>query len=259
MDLHGTVASDLVFTGNAVSNSHPAIVPGGGGVTLDTGGAGDNVNFTYNIASNTFSGAAGAALAISKGSGTGTFSGTVNGNTFGVSGVPNSGSLAGSDVFVSLIGGGSTTVHITNNQIFQYNNFGIGLQIGSNASGGIGGMNATITGNTIAQPGTGSFVMNGINLNAGTSSGDANFICAGIGGAGALANSITGSGANGGPDFRLRQRMATTVRLPGYAGANNDAAAVVSFVQSQNGGTPTGSATVSVPTGGGFVGGAACP
>ncbi|HEY2322159.1 MAG TPA: tandem-95 repeat protein [Thermoanaerobaculia bacterium] len=259
MDLHGTVASDLVFTGNAVSNNHPAIVSGGGGVTLDTGGPSDNVTFTYNISSNTFSGASGTALGIVKGSGTGTFSGTINGNTIGVSGVPNSGSQAGSAIFVSLIGGGSTTAHITNNQIFQYNNFGIALQIGSNSSGGIGGMNATITGNTIAQPGTSGFSMNGINLNAGTSSGDANFICASIGGAGALGNSITGSGANGGQDFRLRQRNATTVRLPGYAGANNDTAAVVTFVQSQNGGSPTGSATVAVPPGGGFVGGAACP
>jgi hypothetical protein len=67
---------------------------------------------------------------------------------------------------------------------------------------------------------------------------------------------MTGSGPSA--DFRLRQRMATTVKLPGYAGANNDNAAVIAFVQSRNGGTPTGSVSNTVPTGGGFIGGT-CP
>jgi hypothetical protein len=259
IDMHGTAVSDLIFTGNTLTNAHPAIISGGGGVTISSGGAGDNVTFTYNFSGNAFSGASGAALGIGKGSGTGSFNGTINGNTFGISGVVNSGSKFGTDVFVSSVGGGTNTVHITNNNIYQYNSFGIGLQIGNNSSGGVGSLNATVTGNTIAQPGSGAAVMNGFNLNVGTVTNDANFACISFGGAGALANSLTGSGKNGGTDFRLRQRFATTVRLPGYAGANNDTAAVVAFVQSQNGVTPTGAAAVSVPTGGGFVGGAACP
>ena len=78
--------------------------------------------------------------------------------------------------------------------------------------------------------------------------------------AGALANSITGSGANAGTDFRLRQRQSTTVRLPGYAGANNDNTAVVTFVQGNNGGA-SGLASNTVGSGGGgFVGGGGtCP
>ena len=68
---------------------------------------------------------------------------------------------------------------------------------------------------------------------------------------------ITGTGTDGGTDFRLRQRQSTTVFLPGYAGANNDDAAVVAFAQGNNGGTPTGSAANTVPTGGGFQG--TCP
>ena len=52
----------------------------------------------------------------------------------------------------------------------------------------------------------------------------------------------------------------TTFRLPGYAGAAGDTAAVVSFVQGNNPGAETGSATANFPAGGGgFVGGAACP
>jgi hypothetical protein len=54
----------------------------------------------------------------------------------------------------------------------------------------------------------------------------------------------------------LRQRQATTIRLPGYAGATNDNTAVVNFVVGNNsaGGTPTGLASNTVPTGGGFTG-----
>ena len=82
-------------------------------------------------------------------------------------------------------------------------------------------------------------------------------MCIDIGGAGALANSLAGSGANGSEDFRVRQRFSTTVRLPGYAGGSTDTAAVVAFIQGRNNGAETGSATVQAP-GGGFVGGAAC-
>jgi hypothetical protein len=160
---------------------------------------------------------------------------------------------------VRLVGGGSSIVGITNNVLAQYNNNAIHIQGGDASAGGNGSINATVTGNTISNPGNLSgLILNGLHLNWGTSSGDAHQACLSIGGAGGLANSLTGSGANGGTDFRLRQRMATTVRLPGYAGANNDNAAVVAFVQGNNGGTPTGSVANSVPTGGGYVGGAAC-
>jgi hypothetical protein len=259
LDLHGTVASDLVFTGNTLSNNHPAIVSGGGGVTIGGGGPGDNQTLTYNISGNTFRDALGAALGISKGVGTGTFTGTIDSNIFGASGVVDSGSKQGADIAILQVGGGAHTTHITNNQIFQYNSFGLQLQVGDNLSGGNGQLNATVTGNTIAQPGSGAAAMNGIMANVGTNTNDAHIACLGLGGAGVLANSLTGSGKNGGTDFRLRQRMATTIRLPGYAGANNDNTAAVNFIRGNNGGTPSGLAANTVPTGGGFVGGAACP
>ena len=76
----------------------------------------------------------------------------------------------------------------------------------------------------------------------------------------ALANDIVGSGYSTGGynDFRLRQRNSSTVRLPGYAGANTDTAAVVTFIQGRNTPTASGSATVAVPPGGGFTGGISC-
>jgi hypothetical protein len=161
-------------------------------------------------------------------------------------------------------------VTITNNQIRQYNVFGIELLTGGGATLQPGALNATITGNTIAQPGntvgTLSLPKNGIHVNDGTVPGDTYQVCAEIGGAGALANAMTGSGADSVPpsgvgniDFRLRQRQATTLRLPNYGGANSDNAAAVAFVSGNNGGA-SGLASNTVPTGGGFTGGAgSCP
>jgi len=255
---NGTATCDLVFTGNTLSNNHPGIATGGGGVTISGGDLGGSL--TYNITGNTFRDSDGTAVLIVKSTGAGTYSGTFANNQIGVTGVADSGSRAGSGLKLQNAGLGTVTASITGNQIRQYNNFGIELLTGGGASAMSGTMNVTITGNTIKEPGTGGLPMNGIHLNGGTVPGDTYQICASIGGAGALANDIAGSGANVGTDFRLRQRQATTVRLPGYGGANNNDAAVVAFVQGNNGGGgTTGLASNTVPTGGGFVGGAACP
>jgi hypothetical protein len=262
LNLRGSSKSDLVFTGNALSNNHPAIASGGGGVTIS---GGDNttatgVTLTYDISNNTFRDASGHGVLIVKATDPGSFSGTFNNNSIGVAAVADSGSLAGSGLKIQNAGNGSVTAAITNNLIRQYNNFGIELLSGGSATPQPGNLFATVTGNTVSNPGTGGLPMNGIHLNGGTVPGDLYQICLKIGGAGALANSITGSGANGGTDFRLRQRQATTVRLPGYAGAATATAAVVAFVQSNNGGTPSGLANVNSPPGGGFIGtGTSCP
>jgi hypothetical protein len=183
--------------------------------------------------------------------------------------VANSGSAEGSGLYLQNVSLGTMTVAVTKNTIRWFNNFGIYMQTGGGGSATSGILNATITGNTIANPGTtpgtSGFTKNGIHLNVGTFPGDTFQVCTKIGGAGALANSITGSGldGNGGAnnDFRLRQRQSTTVRLPGYTGANNNNAAVVTFVQGNNGTTPTGIASNTVATGGGgFTGsGTTCP
>ena len=53
-------------------------------------------------------------------------------------------------------------------------------------------------------------------------------------------------------DFRLRQRNSSTVNLPTYGG-NSNGSGVVSFIQGQNAGSPSGSFQVS-GSGGGFTG-----
>ncbi|HEY2442132.1 MAG TPA: hypothetical protein VGI31_03270, partial [Streptosporangiaceae bacterium] len=144
------------------------------------------------------------------------------------------------------------TLAVTGNNLFQYDN-----EAGINFLDRQGNpvMNLTITGNTIAHPGT--FGTWGVLGEAGAETGDNGTVCAAITG-----NSMTGSAqpGQGGADFELDQEFSATIRLPGYTGGSQDTGAVVSFVQGGNisGGTPSGFASAS-GSGGGFVGGAACP
>ena len=45
---------------------------------------------------------------------------------------------------------------------------------------------------------------------------------------------MTGTGTGGGADLRLFQRFTTIVGIPGYAGANNDNAAMETFLRRLN-------------------------
>ena len=263
LNLLGSSVSDLVFTGNTLSNNHPAIATGGGGVTIS---GGDNttpsgVTLTYSISNNSFRDADGHGILIVKSTDPGSFTGTFSNNTVGVAAASNSGSKAGSGIKLQTAGLGTFSASVTNNQIRQYNNFGIELLTGGSAAAMGGVFKVAVTGNTISNPGTGGLPMNGIHLNGGTVPGDTYAICVDIGGAGALANTINGSGANGGTDVRVRQRQSTTVRLPGYVGANDNDSAVQGYLIARNtvGTAPTALAQNTVVSGGGgFIGGAAC-
>ncbi|HEU0316300.1 MAG TPA: hypothetical protein VFR49_03155, partial [Solirubrobacteraceae bacterium] len=191
-----------------------------------------------------------------------------------VNGVANSGSAEGDALKLQTLGQGSTTWTVTNNTIRGYNDFGVELLAGGSASAQGGAVNATITGNTIDQPGstagTLSLPKNGVHLNIGTVPGDTYQACAVIGGPGGLANSLASAGKpgddglgnlSGGEDVRLRQRQSTTIRLPGYGGAPTDGAAVQAFVAANNpSGGPTVATSINSPPGGGFTGaGTTCP
>jgi len=278
--VNSSSTNDIVFTGNTISNTGVTAVGGGGGIRFVGGSnnatatTADDINaaLTFNVSNNTLRDSDGAALAVNKLGGGGNFSGTIANNTIGVAGVNQSGSKAGSGIFVLCDGSSpsSYTANITGNTVRQYSNHGIFMQTGGSGIVGSASMHLNVTGNTVKEPSaavSGGLAKNGIHLNCGTSPGDTYLVCLNLGGAGALANDITGSGQDcvptpcgTGQDFRLRQRQSTTVRLPGYGGANNNDAAVVTFVQGNNDpiSTPSGLASNTVPTGGGYVGGAAC-
>ncbi len=267
-----TTARDPVtwfISNSSFSNNHPGIVTGGVGLSLSSSGTGGNT--TFDITSNTFRDAVGTGVLIVKTAGTSTQTGTFSNNTIGVSGVSNSGSAEGSGLKLQSLGQGTMTWGVTNNQIRGYNDHGIEVLAGGGATPQSGNLNTTITGNTITQPGDtpgkAVFPKNGIHFNIGTVPGDNYTACAVIGGAGSLANAISSSGKEGSApgsdfDFRLRQRQATTIRLPGYAQATNSNTDVQNFVVGRNSadGTPVGEALNTVPTGGGFTGtGTGCP
>ncbi|HEY0408336.1 MAG TPA: Ig-like domain-containing protein [Pyrinomonadaceae bacterium] len=256
IDLTNNAQSDLVFQNNTVNNQHPTIVTGGGGVTLSGGGSlASNVSLTYDINGNSFRGARGDALLILLQVGGGSYAGKVRNNTFGLAAVDQSGSREANDIEIRTVGSGNQTALVDSNQIFQYGNNGLLMQVGgqlASGNGSTGSMQATVTNNTISNPSSFAFTKNGIQLNSGANSGDAFNNCMDI-----RNNTVGGSGTIA--DINLRQRMITTVRLPGYGGANNNNAAVVSFIQGQNTGPESVTATNTVSTGGGgFVGGAAC-
>jgi VCBS repeat-containing protein len=182
---------------------------------------------------------------------TGTATGTISGNTIGSASVVNSG--AGIGINAQDEGSFTMTLDITNNKTFQYqNDSGINFEtdMGSPA------LNLTITGNTVADPG--SFGSWGILGDAGAQTGDAGTVCAAISG-----NSIAGSAAagQGGADIELDQFDSANYQLPGYTGGPDDTSAVATFLAGNNtdNGTPSALAFEFNHSGGGFVGGPSCP
>lgn len=239
----------------------------------DNTGAG--ANLTSSITNNTFRDAVGHAILFVKSTDPGTFKATFDNNQIGVAATANSGSREGSGLKIQNAGLGAVTVAVTDNQIRGYNNFGIELLTGGGALPHSGALNSTVTGNTIANPGTNPatavIAKNGIHLNAGTVPLDTYQICLDAGGTLGLQNSLSTSGAPndsaaGDEDIRLRQRQDTTVRLRGYTGTASDNTAVQNYVIARNGGDGVPSAiasnNVSTATDGFFntlPAGATCP
>ncbi|MCA1567468.1 MAG: cadherin-like domain-containing protein [Acidobacteria bacterium] len=260
----------VTITGNTMTGSATANRLGQG--ILVVGGTWDGVA-RYNISNNTMSGTKqGHAIHTNKGSGNGNMQGTISGNTIGVTGVAESGASESSGITVASRGaGGLHTAAVTNNTVRQYDEFGINLEVGEDlgvannadagaTSGPAAALNVTVTGNLAEQPGPNA--LHGIHLNSGIQIGDNNVSCVDIGGAGALVNNVPTSAneAAGGADIRPRQRQATRVNLPGYAGTPFDTTAVNAYLLARNiATTVTASANNATgTTNDGFFGGAAC-
>jgi hypothetical protein len=244
----GTGNVTVTFKNNTLTGGHALGL--GQGVSLNAGGTFAGA-FTYDVDGNVINGAVTNAITATLGSSSaaGSMSGHIRNNTVGTTGVVNSCSSQGSGIDVETVFSGTHTVSIANNQVRRC--FDRGIQI--IAQDGNGFMNLTATGNVVAEM-SGASAREGFYLNAGALTGDSHFVCASIGGAGALANNFDGNNAGGFNDIRLRQRLNTTIRLPGYAVAFNDAAAVQAFVSGNN----SGNSTLANIASNGFVGGAAC-
>jgi VCBS repeat-containing protein len=238
--------NSVTFSSNTLTSTVSGVL--GGGVVISPFG---NSHTTINVNSNNIQNSVFTGIAIDENGSAGTLTGTVHGNTIGTAAAANSGSQ-GNDIGIFAEGSVTETLAVTGNNLFQYDNEA-GISFLDREGNPV--MNLTITGNTIAHPGT--FGSWGVLGEAGAESGDNGTVCAAITG-----NSMTGSAqpGQGGADFELDQEFSATIRLPGYTGSSQDTNAVVSFVQGGNisGGTPSGIATVS-GSGGGFTGGGGCP
>ncbi|GKQ54999.1 S-layer family protein [Bradyrhizobium sp. Ce-3] len=269
LNLLGTVSSDLAMTGNNFSNTNQNIVSGGGGITIGGGGPTNNITLTYDIANNIIKGAHGAALAVTKGTGTDAhFTGTIDGNTIGTQGVAGSGSTQGIGINVFQDGAGTSSTTITNNHISG----AVGGIYTLNHNGAGGAMTVVIQGNTIdtldsANGFAGIYVQNGSATGAG---GDNNLLDATIGGAGALKNTVDLGGNTGlalvAGIFLEQEGVSKTglIGSPNYSGTPYNFGAVASYVASDNTVTGTGNGAVGTQAigdpgqsaGGGYFGGA---
>jgi hypothetical protein len=257
-----TANADVTITGNTCTGTRPAAPasPGdlGRGIRIFSSAFNSPALIRYNISNNNLTGTVqgGAIHVAAGGPGTGTYSGQITNNIIGATGVALSGASQSDGIIVEQNGSGAHTVAITGNNVRQY--FQVGIHANVTTPGTDGTLDATITGNTVTEHGPTASTQPGLLLNSGNTSGpppSANAVCYHLSG-----NTIGGAGTNSGigsEDFRVRQRFSTTVRLPGATAGNlASTATIVLFLQSQNTGSETGSASTQAP--GSFVGGAAC-
>ena len=242
-DAASTGTDSVTFSNNTLSSTAAGIA--GGGVVITPDG---NSHTTVAVDGNNIREAAGDGIELDE-DGAGTLAGAVSGNTIGTPAAAGSGGATG--IGVSAEGSGTETLAITGNHLYQYSNEA-GIDFIDQEGNPV--MNLTITGNTIADPGTNSNW--GIHGQDGAQTTDHGTVCAAITG-----NSISGSGqeGQGGTDIELDQNDVTTIKLPGYTGGAGDTGAVESFLAGGNDGdgTPTAVATVS-GGGGGFAGVTGC-
>ena len=208
--------------------------------------SGSNASFTYTVQGNVITGLK-SAVTLHKTTGSGSMTGSFASNAIGTPGAVGSGGDGLS--VLSQVDGVSHITAIVGNAIRNYRLFGIDV-----IAGQAGILDATVRANFFEEPAVSA--QHGVRATAGNTPTSTATLCLALTG-----NVMNGSGPVS--DFNLVQGGLATMRLPFYAGASNDDAAVVAFVRSlqvlNTATTPTGIATNTVASGGGgFVGGSEC-
>ena len=264
--------------GNTTQNITFGQSGAGNGNTISNVSYGTDINgttsgaVTFSIVNNTFTN---TPAAVSQGSrtvinarkgfgATGSWVGTVSGNTVGTAGVAQSGcdavTCGGISVDMPAVAG-NFDVTITNNTIRHVN--GQGIFVGNNpGSATTGTMRATITGNQLLEPDDGT---NGANGNQGdginaTTTGSGGSLNAKVGGSTAAEkNNVVGNWRTGGGQairgVRFSRGNGTTFCVSGFSGPF-DSVAVGNYITTQNTGN-AGSATQ--PVGQTGYSGPSCP
>jgi len=211
---------DATITGNTLDGNYTGTPEGNHPIGLGQGiflfGAAFNGTFTYDVSNNTIKGnRQGGSIHVNKGSGTATFSGSIENNVIGDAAIVGSGSAEAFGIIVGSRGaGGSHTTLINNNQVRQYFDRGIVLQAGE----GSAALNATVTNNTVSNFADAINSLHGIHSDNGILAADNNAVCLNISG-----NSVATAGneAQGGADIRVRRGSNTTVSIPGIGGTTS--------------------------------------
>jgi hypothetical protein len=228
----------VTVTGGTYTNN-------GVGLDLETNGTG---GMQFGVTGGTVTGCSSCGVPVNVYKGSGATGAGANATAGAISGmtVTNGNSLLAAGIWVHGEGPGGVRVAVTNNNVSAVEHRGIDTTFG-NTLGGALSADVSITNNTINQTGPGT--LNSVYVKAGTVTGDNAGICADIKG-----NTITNTVA---PDIRVTNSYSTTtVRLPGYAGAATDTAAVQNFLTGQN---TAADATATNGAGApGFGGGGAC-
>jgi len=272
---------NAVFTNNNLIGGHSTAL--GQGIVVNSTVVTGSPTITYDINGNKINGAILSAITVNLGvpsSATSAMSGQVRNNIIGTTGVIRSCSEQANGIAVDSHGKGTHTVSVTGNTMRQCKDRGINVTANnspsiSNGEAQPGGnlfltvqSNAVLEGGPINPPGfpaDGTGSREAFLLTAGSTSTDTIFTCLELGGAGSLANNFnrgTEAIATGLEDIRLRKNTGSNlqIRLPGYAGGPNDAAAVAAFEVPRQTSSEDGTVTVAVNAAGagGFIGGAAC-
>ena len=251
LEVRNSSLSNNASNGVQVANAHTALLT----VTADANTFTTNAAaviaqtvlgpLTANITNNTATFSTFTPYTVTRNSSaTGAVNTTITGNSVGTMGVAGSGCGSGCHgIAVNAQGVGVVNALVSSNTVQRVDSNGI------NVAAGVGNTvaSATITNNILRDPNPGA--ISGIWAEVGILPSDAASICAGISG-----NVITGAWD---PTFQIvvsNNFPGNTFRVPGYAGAPNNTAAVEAFISGNNG----GAATFANDGGPGFVGGAAC-
>jgi hypothetical protein len=243
----GTPRQDVSIV-DATMTSTVANLPNilGGGITISPAG-GASVDAT--IDETDIQNAKSNAIRVdTTGSATGNLDTTITDNIIGTEGTARSGSFSANGILLGANGAATVDALISGNQIREYTNtHGLLLSQGSGATAKI---NATITNNTFANPSTALGGAGGVKAQAGLTSGDAGVMCLDLGGSGAGNN----LGAAGNPDtgetsdIRVQQAFSAAIQFPQLGGTTTPAA-VETYLEGRNLGTPNASAVASSGTG----------
>ncbi len=259
--------ADIVLNNNTMLGGHATAL--GQGITVNAalgvafGGYTGTIH--YDINNNHINGAVLSAMTTNLGTSAGTarFYGRIRNNVIGTSGQALSCSAQGYGIAIDAHGNGTHTLSVTNNTLRRCADRGIGVLVND----GNGAFNLTATGNTVTELADTNAMIGtpreAIEFTLGSTSTnvfgqiDSHANCISL-----SSNSLTGGAFKNG-DIRMRQRLRTSVVLPGYTppGGNNfDPTSVVTFLQMNNS-PATATATANNDAGvttDGYYGGGAC-